>query len=220
MGSKDRSYQVVTLVALVVAVLGLSVGFAAFTNTLTIKSSAEVKPDPNQFNVDLSGATDTEVTTVTASTVSTGATAETASINNAGATTNVIQNLKATFTEPGQSVTYEFYARNVGKYTAYLNDIAFNAATGATANETKVCTPGASTTASQVTAACENISLTLSVGSLTGVTGSQSGISSHSLAVDANEKITLTIAYTGSAIADGDWSVAFGDIVLTYDSVD
>lgn len=221
MGSKDRSYQVVTLVALVVAVLGLSVGFAAFSNTLTIKSSAEVTPDENQFNVDLSGASTSEVTTVTPtlSPASNGPTGTTASVNNSGTNSALIENLHATFTEPGQSVTYTFYARNLGQYLAYLNSITFGNAEGG--SSFKVCTPATGTTASLVTSACEGISLTLSVGSLTDVTASQASLTGHSLAIGGNEEITVTISYaSGSERADGNFDVAFGDIVLTYDSVD
>lgn len=221
MGSKDRSYQVVTLVALVVAVLGLSVGFAAFSNTLTIKSSAEVTPSQNQFNIDLSGAASSEVTTITPtlSPATGGPSGDNATVDNTGTNSAVIQNLHATFTEPGQSVTYTLYARNVGQYLAYLNSINFGNATGG--SSFKVCTAGEGTTATLVSSACEGISLTLSVGSLTDITANQTGISGHSLAAGGNEEITVTIAYAaGSARADGDFTVAFGDIVLTYDSVD
>ena len=222
MGSRDRSYQVVTLVALVVAVLGLSVGFAAFSNTLTIKSSAEVKPDSSQFNVDLSAVADSVSTSVVGVASGTaGATAGTATIDNSGTASASIENVSATFTEPGQTVTYTFHARNVGTYAAYLNTITFGSATGATAaTETKVCTAGSGTSATLVAAACEGITLTLDVGSLTGVTATQTGISGHSLAASASEQIVVTIAYTGTAKADGDFSVKFGDIVLQYDSVD
>ena len=48
---KDRRARVVAIAALLVGVVGLSLGFAAFTNTLTIKSSAEVKVGDSVFNV-------------------------------------------------------------------------------------------------------------------------------------------------------------------------
>ena len=49
---KNRNAQVIAIVALVVAVLGLSVGFASFSNVLNIQASANVKPDSSTLNVD------------------------------------------------------------------------------------------------------------------------------------------------------------------------
>ena len=37
---RDRSGKVIAIVALLVGVVGLTIGFAAFSNTLTIQSSA------------------------------------------------------------------------------------------------------------------------------------------------------------------------------------
>ncbi len=48
---KQRQTKVITIVALVVAVFGISLGFAAFSNILTISSSATVKPDALSFSV-------------------------------------------------------------------------------------------------------------------------------------------------------------------------
>ena len=162
-------------------------GFAAFSNTLTIKSSAEVTPSQSQFDVNLSGASASETTTVTPtlSPASDGPSGTNATIDNSGTNSAEIQNLHATFTKPGQTVT-------------------FGTATGAASTETKVCTAGSGTTASTVESACEGISLTLSVGSLTNLTASQTNIASHSLAVGGNEEITVTID-----------EIQKGDIIVT-----
>ena len=48
---KSRTSKIIAVVALVVAVLGLSLGFAAFSNTLTISSSATVSPDSGDFDI-------------------------------------------------------------------------------------------------------------------------------------------------------------------------
>ena len=49
---KDRSTKIIAIAALLIGIVGLSLGFAAFSNTLTISSSAEVTPDQSAFNVD------------------------------------------------------------------------------------------------------------------------------------------------------------------------
>lgn len=221
---KDRSTKVIAIVALLVGVVGLSLGFAAFSNTLTISSSAEVTPDPTTFNVDFSatqtGAVSTSPVTPTLTpTGVTGFEATDATIDNSGVGTPKITGLHATFTEPGQKATYTFSAKNIGEYEAFLKSIAFENVTGE--STTKVCTPGTGTTAALVTAACEDINVSIKVGSEAVATGSVGSITNHSLAIDANDPIEVTIEYaTNGHRADGDFTVAFGDIVLTYSSVD
>lgn len=227
----ERGSKVIAMVALLIGVVGLTLGFAAFSNTLTIKSSATVVPNATEFNVDLSGVETGDITTSVAPTTSSEAvTATTAAIDNGGTNAAEISNLSATFTEPGQSATYTFYARNIGEYTAYLNTITFSEVSD---GANKVCTAGVTggeNPADQdlVDEACDYISVKVEVGSLEA-TGSMdnAAIGSHSLAVGAAEKIIVTIEYaaTGAegeeaARADGEFSVAFGDIVLNYSSVD
>ena len=48
---KNRSTQLIAIIALVVGIIGLSVGFASFSSVLSIKSSADVKPDKDSFTV-------------------------------------------------------------------------------------------------------------------------------------------------------------------------
>ena len=129
---KKRGNQVMAIAALFIAVIGLSLGFAAFSNTLTIKSSATVTPDASVFDVNLSSAAATTATdaivpvkTHTGEEYAAGSynathfTATNATITNealptnGGGTTNAkIENLSVNFTEPGQTVTYSFYARS------------------------------------------------------------------------------------------------------------
>lgn len=219
---KDRGTKIIAIAALLVGVVGLSLGFAAFSNTLTISSSAEVKPDQSKFNVDFSATSSGEVSTspVTAVLSPTGVegfTATDGTIDNSG--DPKITNLHAKFTEPGQTATYTFSAKNIGEYIAYLKTISFANVAGESA--TKVCTPGTGTTASLVSAACEDITLSIKVGNEAVTTGSVASITNHSLAIDANDPIVVTITYAaGGHRADGDFTVAFGDITLTYSSVD
>lgn len=210
----EKTYKVIAIIALILGAVGVTIGYAAFSNTLTITSSAEVRPDPSTFNVDFSSSSSTVATdpiTPSLSTTATGFSATNASINNTSSP--VISNLKATFTEPGQTVTYNFYSYNAGQYVAYLNSIVFDG--------TKVCTPDTGTTASLVTSACNGITLSVKVGTETATTTDVTGISGHSLAVGSAEAIQVIISYTaGSTRADGNFDVTLPDIVLTYDSVD
>ena len=214
----NRAYKLLSIIALVIGVVGVTLGYAAFSNTLTIESSAEVTPDPTSFNVDFSSAnnavqTNDIVATLTPNNV-TGFTAEDATIDNSGASSASITNLHATFTEPGQSATYSFYAYNAGEYIAYLKSITFDG--------TKTCTPATGTDATMVSNACNGITLSVAVGSgATAVTTSQANITGHNLAISTAEPVVVTIDYASNAArADGDFDVTFPDIVLTYSSVD
>ena len=213
---RDRSAKIIAIVALCVAIVGLSVGFAAFSNELTINSNATVSPNASDFDVNFSTSNTSEQDGTVIGVGTNSATAENATINNSNSPT--ITGLKANFTEPGQKVTYSFYDHNAGKYVAYLNNVTYANVSGKTA--TKVCTAGVNTDATMVEAACNGISVSVKVGSET-YTGSMDSITNHSLGLDGYEEVVVTIEYASDASrADGDFEVAFGNITLTYDSVD
>ena len=213
---RERSAKIIAIIALCIAVAGLSIGFAAFSNNLKIESNATVTPDPNDFDVNFSSSDTSELDGTVTGTGTNSATADNATIDNSGSPS--ITGLKANFTEPGQKVTYSFYAHNAGKYAAYLNNVTYANVSGKTA--TKVCTAGVGTNATMVEAACNGISVSVKVGNDT-YTGSMDSISNHLLAINAYEPVVVTIEYnSGASRADGDFEVAFGDITLTYDSVD
>ena len=226
---KDRRARVVAIAALLVGVVGLSLGFAAFTNTLTIKSSAEVTVDDDTFNVDFSKQSASVVDGTLAGTpnpATNGPTAADATIDNSTAGAPKITGLKATFTEPGQKVTYSFYTKNAGALKAYLTNVNFANATGGSAN--KVCTAKTGTDQTLVNSACNGITLKLTLGSedftATTARASFATATAHDLEKNGtspdSEAVTVEIAYAaGSAQADGDFDVAFGDITLNYSSV-
>ncbi|MDD6879316.1 MAG: hypothetical protein PUD59_03685 [bacterium] len=213
---REHSSRIIAIVALFVAIIGLSIGFAAFSNNLTIKSNATVTPNESDFDVNFSSSNTSELDGAVSGIGTNSATAEDATIDNSDAPT--ITGLKANFTEPGQKVTYSFFAHNAGKYVAYLNNVIYSNVNGETS--TKVCTPGVDTDATMVEAACNGISVSVKVGNET-YTGSVDSIENHSLELDGYEDVVVTIEYASSASrADGDFEVAFGDIKLIYDSVD
>ena len=216
--SENKSYKLIAIIAILVGAVGVAIGYSAFSSNLIINSSAEVTPDANLFSVKFSSSDQSVQTNNITPTLSpqnvTGFSGTNATINNSGDPT--ISNLKATFTEPGQSVTYSFNSFNDGEYIAYLNSITF---TG-----TKACTAKNTTTQSLVDAACNGISLSITVGESTKTvttTETVSSISSHSLATNTAEPVSVTITYaSGSGIADGDFDVTLPSITLKYDSVD
>ena len=133
----------------------------------------------------------------------------------------IIKDLTATFTGAGQSVSYIFYAYNAGAYDAYLTNIKFNNVDGESSS--KVCTAidSSSVTSSLLEATCNDINVSIDVGATTTVMGSTNDISGHILGRGIFEEIVVTISYAdNSNLADGDFKVEFGDIGLTYSTVD
>ena len=224
MKGKDRSSQVIAIMALVVGVVALSIGFAAFTTTLTIKSAADVTPAVTPLDVVFSTSSNSAATgtvsAVDAGTV-TGASGDSATL-----TGTTITGIKAHFTKPGQKVTYTFNSYNNSSFTAYLNSITYANVQGSNPAATKVCQAKAGTNPASngVDAACNDISVSVTVGSHTA-TGSEgtTAIGSHSLAAGAGETVVVTIEYSNATgaghEADGDFTVAFGDISLGYSTV-
>lgn len=213
---KNRDSKVIAIIALIVGVLGLSLGFAAFSSTLTIKSNADVNMSSENFDVDFSSkSTEVETSNIAPKIVG-EVTAEEAVIDNSS--NPIISNLKAHFTNAGQKVTYEFYAYNRGAYDAFLKRITYNNVDGA--NSTRVCTAAEGTTESLVAAACEHISVSVKVAEEDVVKGSET-YSGHTLMKNTSDPIIVTIEYNeGAPLADGDFDVTFGDIELEYKSTD
>lgn len=215
---RNRKVQVIAIVALIVGVIGLSIGFASFSNVLNIQSSANVKPDNSTMNVIFSSAeSKAEVTEITPVVTPNSLVATNGIIDNSNDPT--ISNLSATFTEPGQTVVYKFYAYTAGELNAFLKSIVFENITGQ--NTTKVCTASAGTSDELVQKACGKISVKVKVGNELETSTGKASITGHTLAKENGEAVVITLEYeAGTNRADGDFNVAFGNITLNYSSAD
>ena len=206
----SRNNKVLIIIALVFGIVSLSVGFAAFSTTLNISSSASVTPSSDTFSVKFSTSqTSLVVGVVVPSSNAYNLTTTNGKIDNS--TNPTIKGLAATFTSPGQYVEYTFYARNEGEYTAYLNNINFLG--------NKTCTGETGTTVSLVTSACESINISATIGSTTYT--ETTPITGHILAKNTGEQIKIRIEYSSSGTyVDGPMSVSFSDIALVYSTID
>lgn len=216
---RNRQRKMIVIIALVIAVAGMSLGFAAFSSTLSISSSASVTPDSSTFSVGFYPDTTAALANAPANPVianTTGGASASELMLEEGATS--ISELNASFTAPGGSVTYSFYVGNSGEYDAYLRAINFNNITGASSN--KVCTAGTDATDSLVQAACNDISVSVNVHDITA-TSTNFSISGKVLYKKTFAPITITIEYAANGNrADGPFSVSFGDISIDYSTVD
>lgn len=213
----NRKTKIFIIVLLIVCVVQLSIGFAAFSQVLNISSSLKVTPESSYFKVNFSSS---PTALATSNIVPTKSDSKIVATNAVIDNTNdpTITNMYAVFTEPGQYVEYTFYSFNTGKYLAYLNEVNFKNISGETL--TKKCTPLIGAREDLVQAVCGDIELSIQVGP-TLFKATNNNINSHTLAREASEKVKVKIVYTNNDHwADGDFEVSFGNITLDYGSVD
>lgn len=213
----DKSDRNISLVALIIGVIAISVAFTAYSKTLSINLGTGLRPNEGTFKVGFSLLPDE----IVVADIVPKKTPETLKATNAkitNSTSPTISGLHATFTEPGQSATYYFYIHNNGENTIFLNNITFINVPGT--NAFKVCDAVNSDNSTSVEVACEGISLSVKVGAEKSVTSSVPSIANHSLLVNNSELVTVTISYNGPANFQNAFDVRFGDITLRYDSID
>ena len=226
---KERGSRIIAIIALVVAVAGLTLGFAAFTKDLNITFS--------ESNVNLSGDLDVQIlasdnvddpsTTVDGIgySMSIGGLDETIIVNSATISSDrtIISGLGGTFSNKYQSIMYMFQVYNNSEYDAYLKSVDFLDYIGADTN--KVCTALEGTTQSLVDAACEDVHVLVAIGDVEVMDTSESGFSSVKVAKGETEDLMLFIVYGSEEMDDstvlpnGNFKINFGGIKLNFSSL-
>ena len=212
-----RRTQIITICALVVAIVTLGVGFAAFSTTLNISSSANVSPNSDDFKVQFS-TTEYAVDTTNSSCKIIEGMGTNGGIGGIGCVkSNSISDMAIVFTQPGQSVDFRIYIHNTGQYDAYLKSIIWNNIVGE--NTYKKCaastTDSTAATPSLVSAACEGITISYDYNGVSYDFGDLSGLK---LEVGQTSYLDLHVLYEG-ARADGPFNVEFGNISLDFSTV-
>lgn len=208
---KSRKNKKIILIALLLVVIGLSIGFAAFGSKLTINSSASVKMDGSTFKVGFSDSqSGLTGTSTTSTTTGTGITAVEGKFEE---NNSKITGLSASFTGPGQSVTWKAYSYNDGQFDAFLKSVTIG-------RITCVADEKSGTTQAYVDEAAKGIKIKVNVGGDEYLV-SNSNITNSKLEIGKAEEVLITLEYAdGSAIADGDFTVQIEPIELNYSSVD
>ncbi len=210
---KDRTSKIIAMVALVVAIVGLSLGFAAFSKQLTITPGASVSASAeDSFSVKFStvntGQTEGDVKGTPGG--EDGATAEDATLAQ-----TTISGLKAKFTKANQTVTYKFYVHNDGEMDAYLTGINFS-----NPNPTCAATSAQDTNTELVEAACSHLKVSVKIDTET-YSNSNAAIKGKTLSKDSYKEVTVEIKNDETATpVDGEFTADFGSITLTYKSKD
>lgn len=224
---KNRSEKIIAIIALFIAVVGLSIGFAAYSRTLNITFASGDASSVGGSAVDSEGNVDgvweikfstseESVQTGTVNGIPTGAdvTAMPATL-----TIDGISGLGGNLKKTGDYITYTFYAHNTAKVDAYLREITFAAANGE--SKTVKCTANTGTNQNLVDNVCDSFKVTVTVGSETGITATKNDFRNHVLGSGQHEKITVKVEYGSTEnVTDGDFKVEFGQINLKYSSID
>ena len=207
---RQRKIKYFLIVALTFLSTAMTLGFAAFSTTLSISSNASVTPNSDSFAVKFSTNQNSLVVGPVQSSSKSGDIYSTTGVID-NSTTPTLTNLSATFTSPGQYVEYTVYARNEGEYTAYLNNINYIG--------NKTCTASTGTTDSLVQSACNSINVKVTIGSTTYT--DTTPITSHVLAKNTGEAVKVRLEYASNGTpVDGAFSITFPSIALVYSTVD
>lgn len=199
--------KIVAVVALAIAVVALSVGFAAFAATLTIDSNATITAS-NAFTDKVNYVTGSPKCYYTGGTTTAeGSTAGTASAKS-------WSGVKVALSDDHKSVTCEADVLNASEYTAYLRQISIG---GTLTCASKGTGDAAATNADTI---CGTVSAKVDVGtdSATFNTTTSTAVTdtSGSITATQTEKVKLTIAYTSTAKPDGDIDITVPTISLLY----
>ena len=219
----------ITVAALILAVLSLSIGFAAFSNSLNIKSSANVKPSDKDFKIVFSKERDTFVSgnEIINATGDINENTKKGSINDIGDT---LYNLETEFTTPGESVEYSLYIKNIGAYNAVLNKLEIEEAeltSDITVDNYYIVDNGSvkcyakkdpqnKANEELLKEACNNIRLKVKLQQETEYITSTKEFDSYVINKGESESVTVTLEYTGDTLADTGFNVVFGSVKMNY----
>lgn len=210
-----RRKQIFFITLFSIVAFGLGIGFAAFSTTLNISSSAIVSPDSSDFSVrfiDSSIMAESGGSGLVEPYASEGASGSSVYVNE-----TYIDNLSVNFTGDGQFVSYEFWVANFGKFDAYLKEIKFLNVDGKDSNI--ICTPVGDTSGSLVSAACDEISIEIYIEDAFANTSTL--FKDKKLAINSAQMVYIEIKYSDEGdLADGPFTVEFGDIEFVYSTVD
>ena len=205
--------KVIAVVALVVAVVALSVGFAAFTDALNISGNASIaKPEDTVFAPNFG---------YKAGSMQCRNTATSATVTSAGTVSgNTWSGISVPLSMDQKSVTCTAVVENASSYDAYLKSITASTALGCDSTGTDAATNKA--------AVCANVQASVQVGetatnkltiNTTSTELTKTGLSQTVPKKATNNgevTVTVVIEYTGTETPDGDITITLPEITHSY----
>lgn len=218
---RNRKVKIIIMITLMVAITAMSLGFAAFSATLNISSSASVTPSSDDFKLHLHNQTThtSDLSSQIANIVGyngaiAGTPAKYLPTNDLS-----IHPFGGTFTAPGQYIELKAYIVNEGYYDAYLGDIIYNNVEGA--DSFVSCTIPSDSDASQalVDAACDDFTVTVDIdGNL--ITKDEPYLYEYVLPQGEAASLMIRLIYdeNGDRV-DGTFKVQFGNITIDFSTI-
>ena len=216
----NKSAKIISVVALIIAIISVSLGFAAFASTLKIKPILIVEPKSELFDIGFKNPEGDSNTITPETEGEPKPSGSVATFDNSDIHNPTLKNLHADFTKPGQKVIYKLKISNNGAYDAYLNSILYSIIKDN--DSSKVCTAKSSSNQASVDEVCDGIVLSIKIGDNDTVSSTTfaNDLKNNVLSIDSSIDIIVTIEYKKDAkIPSGEFSVTFGDLVLSYSSV-
>ena len=222
MNNQKKKYKErkLIVIALIVAVITLTVGFLAYSGTVRVER--ELKSCGNNvdmYNIGFSILDNklipgfVEPYILNNDPNSTMPTADSAYLYG-----SIIRSIKANFYAPGQYAIYKFYVYNAGKEDLYLKDIIFKDIDYT--NKRKICRPMDPTKPIEsVQDVCEYITLGVlnNEYSFNAVYGTVNNIKGVKIKSHKSQKITVIVAYeTGAPLASTPIEISFGNVEFKY----
>lgn len=191
---KDRGFKIIAVVALLIAVVGLSIAYAGYTATLKIDGTATVAGENWKIVWrDLDTGSATGLASVDGATFA------------IDGTNQAVAGTLGTLTAPGDSITWTWNAANDGMIPAQITGVALG---------TLSCTGGAT---GEADAVCADLTLSITYDGETVTNGNIP--TAKDLAVDAEKPVTLTLTWasTSQATVTSDVTVTLGTTTFTYE---
>lgn len=222
---ENKGGKVIAISALVVAVVALSIGFAAFADTLTINGQATAKVGSNPFDVGGDNGTGLNYKATTAECHDTNN--PSTNVISGSYSTGTLSNdtwsgISVPLTSEVPSVTCTAIVENSTPYVAYLKGISANGGVRCSSSG-----DNATTNADNV---CATVDLTVQVGSVStdkitshgtaqptannSTTGSIAAKSTN----NGEATVTVTVSYDPTAVADEDVTITLPTITHSYSS--
>lgn len=223
---KSRKTKLITMIALVVAILGMSIGFATFSRILTISSKATVDPNRDSHKLVIYGFVDpseagsleygdniepdftkwSKTSSMQLTSNDVGLDKYSAVIDNNNFT---ISNISANFSTKSENFSYIFAVRNEGGYDVYLTDGGMEGTT--------ICTALGNTTQTLVDNVCgKMIFLPVPINPETGF------VDSLPYKIEPGQYVELMVIIGINNITeelDGPFEVVFPDVKLEFSDV-
>lgn len=186
-----REIKVLIVAALIISIVAIGIGFAAFTQTLNINGSATVQT--SSWKVKFSELSPVEKTG-TASEVTPPTLSDT-----------TIETYDVTFKTPGDSVKYKFKVANTGSYNAKLTTVTV---------PTPTCTGTGATAATDAAKVCDKLTYTLTYADGSTLT------ENDTLNVNETKDLVLTLSYNSfedaNLLPTADVTISNLGITLVY----